>query len=123
MRTILKSLGFKEDEDLDEFIKNSKDKELSGAARVQFMKNGNRVGKFYWDEIRIVYGFDRKPFLEIKTLNGVKISIYRNVFNIHSFERMEDFCYFHEIPTFFDTIEFYLEFEWVIHKEDLIEWS
>lgn len=116
-----KSLGFKEDKDLDELFKNSEDKELSGRARVQFMKNGHRLGKFYWDEIRFVYDFKKKPFLEIKTLNGMTLSIYRNVFGIHSFERMEDFCYFHEIPTFFDTIEFYGEFEWIIHKEDLRE--
>ena len=117
----LRTLGFEEDKDLYEFYKRCTDKKPRGGARVELNKN-TRVGKFYWDEIRIVYGSKdaKKPFLEIKTQNGLKIIIYRNVFEIWPYERMDDTCYLRRIPTFFDVIEFYLEFEWIINIEELI---
>ncbi|KKN01529.1 hypothetical protein LCGC14_1126820 [marine sediment metagenome] len=52
-----KSFGFKYDTSLDGFFKESINKAPMGNARVQLIKDRNhRVGKFYWNEVRIVYG-------------------------------------------------------------------
>jgi len=115
-----KKLGFEEDTDLYEFFKTSINKKPMGYARVHLHKNGRRMGKLYWEEIRLVYGSPTatKPFLEIKTLNGFKLIIFRNEFRIRPYEQMEDNCYLSGFPEF-NTIEFYMEFEWTINIEEL----
>ena len=115
-----KSFGFKYDASLDEFFKKSINKAPMGNARVQLIKDrDHRVGKFYWNEIRIVYGDANKPFLEIDTLNGFKIIIYQNIFIIRPHKQMDDNCYLRSIPTDFDKIEFYGEFDWIINTKSL----
>ena len=125
-----KSLGFEYDPDLDEFYRKSVDKSQMGHARFELLKKGKRIGKLYWDEIRYVYGSvyvngnlygkSEKPFFEIKTLHGFNIHIYQNEYKIYlPIEKTEDACYIHYIPINFDTISFYLEFEWKVKINDL----
>ena len=115
-----KSLGFKEDKIHYEFFKNSEDKRPMGTARVEFKAGNKRIGKLYWDEIRLIYGDEstKKPFLDIKTLNGFKIRIWRNKIRIYPYEQMNDTCYLGGLIEF-DAIEFYGEFIWTIHIEEL----
>lgn len=114
-------LGFEEDNDLPELFKKSLNKKPMGPARVEFLKDNNRVGKLYWDEIRFIwdyYNYKGKPFLEIEILNGLKIIIKQNKFTIRPYKQMDDNCYLSGIPDF-DTINFYGEFEWIINIEEL----
>ena len=115
-----KSLGFEYDPTLDEFHKKSVDKSPMGWARFEFLKDGKRIGKLYWDEIGYVYGRSKKPIFEIKTLHGFKMNIYQNEYQIWMpMEKTEDACYIIHIPLHFDTISFYLEFEWEVKINDL----
>ncbi len=114
-----KEFGFKYNKGLDEFFKQSKNKRPMGNARVQFLKDGHRIGKLYWDEIRYVYDFKIKPFIEIKTQNKIKLIIYQNEFELIPDEQMEDTCYLNHLIPKFNTIEFYGEFKWIIKLEEL----
>jgi len=113
--------GFEHDDIHDEFLKRSKNKDPMGNARVEFLKEGNRVGKFYWDEIRYIYDHLEKPFVEIKTQNNLKLIIYQDKFDIIPEEQKEDTCYLNALIPNFDTVEFYDEFEWIIKLVDLIQ--
>lgn len=108
-------LEFEEDKDLPELFKRSLDKSPMGHARFEILRNGKRIGKLYWDEIRFVwdyYDYKGKPFLEIKTLHGFNMNIFQNEYVIWlPIEKTEDACYLRYIPIHFDTISFYLEFE------------
>jgi hypothetical protein len=115
----MENLGFEYDSMHDEFNKSSINKNPGGSARVQLTKNKHRYGKFYWDKITIVYGNGKKPFIEIDTLNGFKISIFQDSFTIRPFEQMDDNCHISNIPNQFDTIEFYGEFKWSINITEL----
>ena len=115
-----KSLGFEYDPTLDEFYKKSVDKSPMGRARFELLRNGKRIGKLYWDEIRYVYGELKKPYFEIKTLHGFNMNIFQNEYVIWlPIEKTEDSCYIRYIPIHFDTISFYSEFEWDVKINDL----
>ena len=115
-----KSLGFEYDPTLDEFHKKSVDKSPMGRARFELLRNGKRIGKLYWDEIRYVYGSLKKPYFEIKTLHGFNMNIFQNEYVIWlPIEKTEDSCYIRYIPIHFDTISFYSEFEWEVKINDL----
>ncbi len=115
-----KSLGFEYDPDLDEFHKKSIDKSPGGYARFELLRNGKRVGKFYWDEIGYVYDRLEKPSFEIITLHGFNMNIFQDEYVIWiPLEKWEDSCYIRHQPIHFDTIRFYLEFEWEVIINDL----
>ncbi|MHA1488578.1 MAG: hypothetical protein ACTSRI_02850 [Promethearchaeota archaeon] len=111
------------DKDLDEYTKFSIDKENMGWARFELLKDGHRVGKMYWDKIIIGYSFEEKPFLEIFTLNGFKLILYKNRFNIRPQEQMGDNCYIRGITPHFNIVEFYGEFDWSISLYELKIWK
>ncbi len=114
-----KEHGFEYDEVHDEFYKQSINKAQMGDARVEFLKDGSRVGKLYWNEIRYVYDFKKKPFLELKTQNKLKLIIYQNELNVIPDEQMEDTCYLNKIIPKFNSLSFYGEFEWIIELDTL----
>ncbi len=105
----------------DEYTRHSVDKEPMGISRVELLKLGrHRVGKLYWDKITVVYGGERKkPFLRIKTLNGVKITIFQDSFTMRPNEQMDDNCYIRRITPHFERIEFYGDFEWKVNLKEL----
>lgn len=107
--------------DFDEYSKSTVNKKPMGFSRVQLLRNGNyRVGKLYWDNITVVYGFEkRRPFLRIKTLNGMKLTIFQDFYSVRPKEQTDDNCYLKRIIPHFDAIEFYGDFEWKININEL----
>lgn len=109
--------------ELDEYSKHSTNKKPrpGGLSRFQLTRNnGHRVGKLYWDKINIVYGFEkRKPFIEIFTLNDLKLTIFQDSFSVRPKEQMNDNCYLRRIIPHFDEIEFYGDFEWKVKLSEL----
>ena len=106
----------------DIYYKESKNKEPMGEARVQLLnEKRQRIGKFYWDKIEVIYDFDlhKKPILQIYSLNGFTIIFNQNNFSLYFDDRMEDTCYINNLSSNYENIEFYGEFEWKINKMEL----
>jgi hypothetical protein len=107
------------EERLDEYSRESKDKKPEGRARFALLENGKRVGKLYWDKITIVRDRKRKVWVEIFTLNGFKLSIWKECFSIFPYKKMDDNCYISSQKNSFDAISFYGKFDFVIHVNEL----
>jgi len=107
--------------DFDEYTRHCVNREPRGMSRFELLKFGrHRVGKLYWDKITIVYGREqKKPFLRIKTLNGLKLTIFQDSFTVQPKEQMDDKCYIRRLPPNFVRIEFYGDFEWNVNLKEL----